>query len=212
MIYGIIRIFLLIPIVLFVIILIRKFRRKTVEKILVLILCVVLSLTLFIFPFENFFYSFSTPEKLFNYISTDKIVDIVYGENSCMIYYQTSKNSYSYTFSKRNNGRYMLLNSFSYKRVSSKLDSNGSFNVYNILGTEDFYVLANINSAAKVDVYDGNDFKIETDMKRVNNTNFVFFSVTNLTNEYYLLIDSNKVSILNGKTGDGSMSCGYYLG
>ena len=201
MMYEIIRIILLIPIVLFIIVLNRRFIRKTIVKILALILCAVLSLTLCIFPFENLFYSFSTPEKLFNYISTDKIVDIVYGDNSCMIYYQTDKNSYSYIFSKKHNGGYKILNYFSYKKVSSRLDSNGSISVYNISKTEDFYVLANINSVAEIDIYDGNDFKIEADIKQVDNTNFVFFSLPNLTNEHYLLINSTKVSILkNGNT------------
>lgn len=201
--YGIIRIILLIPVVLFVIVLTGRFIRKKFGKILALILCVMFSLVLFIFPFENLFYSFSSPEKLFNYISTDRtgeIVDVVYGDNSCMIYYQTDKNSYSYAFFKMHESGYKILNYFSYKKISSKLDSNGSFNVYNISGTKDFYVLATINSAAKVELYDGNNFKIDINIKQVKNANFVFFSATNLTDEYYLLIDSEKVKIIQKAT------------
>lgn len=202
--YAFIRIILLIIIVLFAIVLNRRLIRKKIEKILVLILCIVLSLILVIFPFENLFYSFSSPEKLFNYISTDKIIDVAYGNNSCMIYYQTDKNSYSYTFSERCKDGYKILNCFSYKKVYSKLDSNGSFYVYNIVGTKDFYVLASINSVANIEVYDGNGFKIKTDIKHVMNTNFIFFSVTNLTDEHYLLINAKKVKITRHRedTGD----------
>lgn len=194
--YAIIRSVLLIIIILYIATFAKKLTIKTFQKILTLILCVMLSLIICFFPFENLFYSFSSPKELLNYyISTDEIVDVVHGEDSCMIYYQTDKNSYSYIFSRRNESGYKILNYFSYKKISSKIYSSGSISVYNVSGTQDFYVIATINTDDKVEIYDGNNIKIDADIKRVKNTNFLFFTIRDFTDEHYLLIDTEKIKM-----------------
>ena len=192
--YLIIRSLILIFFVLLFLSCFKLFKMKK-QKIFAFIFCLVLCSVIVISPFENLFYSFSSPEKLFNYISTDEIVDVAYGDESCMIYYETSNNVYSFTFSKKQEGKYKILNNFSYKKVYSMLDTYGSLDVYNVSGTNDFYVTAVINPMSNIEVYGADNLKIDTEIKRVKNTDFIFFSLTDLTDNHYFLIDSKKVKL-----------------
>lgn len=194
--YTAVRTILLVTILLIGIITIRKLIAKQWQRILAIVLCMVLVSVVSAFPFENLFYSFESPEKVFNYIGKDELTGIVYGEDSCLIYYETEKNTYSYTYCKKHEDRYKLLSHFSCKKVSKSFDSNGSYEVYNVLGTNDYYVfIFAVKPISKLEIYDDKDNKIKTEILRVKDTGFIVFSVTNFTDKHYLLIDSNKVLI-----------------
>ena len=59
-----------------------------------LILCIIV-LAVISLPFENLLFRFDTPEKLFNYSQNGQIVDVVHGEDSCMVYYEKNQGTYS---------------------------------------------------------------------------------------------------------------------
>jgi hypothetical protein len=47
----------------------------------------------------------------------------------------------------------------------------------------------------EIDIFDGSDEKVESNIIRVGHTNFIYFFLDDFSNEYYLLINGEKVSI-----------------
>ncbi len=64
-------------------------KRKNVKlKVVKSVLCVILSLIIMIFPFENLFLKFSSPEQAFRYTATHcKIIKIVEEKNTALVIY-----------------------------------------------------------------------------------------------------------------------------
>ena len=82
--------------------------------------------------------------------------------------------------------------------MSHKFDKSGLFDVYNVKGTQDYYVFGTVNlkdDGNEIDIFDGSDEKVESNIIRVGHTNFIYFFLDDFSNEYYLLINGEKVSI-----------------
>lgn len=175
-----------------------KITRKKLAVILTLVSCMILCFVSGLFPVENIFVNFKSPEDVFRYTCSGKIEDVVYGDNSCMVYYSTGNSSYSYSFVLKSTNGYKIANYFATKKISHKFERNGSFDVYNVLGTDDYYIIGAVNSGeSEIDIFDSNNEKVKIDIKRVKNTSFIYFFLKNFTNEYYLLINGEKISISN---------------
>ena len=92
------------------------------------------------FPIENLFIAFKSPESLFNYAGTGKIDNIISGKDSCMIIYSRGNSSGGhYIIPKIKNG-YKIPDYFTTKKISDKFDESGIFKVYNVKGSQDYYV------------------------------------------------------------------------
>lgn len=89
-------------------------REKAVRKhfagkiLLVLFLYSIILLILVCIPFENLFVNFSSPQDVFNYTKQGEIDKIIYGENSCMIYY-SSGDSNGITFARKEGSFYKIV-------------------------------------------------------------------------------------------------------
>lgn len=173
-----------------------KIIKKKIVVIFTFVLCMALGALSAMFPLENFFINFKSAENVFYYTCSGKIDDVVYGDNSCMIYYSTGNNSYSYLFVSKVANRYKILNYFSAKKISHKFDQNGSFDVYNVLRSDDYYIIGIVHSnGGKLEIYDGDNEQVETNIKKVKNTDFIYFYLKGYTSKYYLLINGKKVLI-----------------
>jgi hypothetical protein len=175
-------------------------KTKIIRKKLVLLLAMVVSLCLVsvtaMFPVENLFVNFSSPESVFNYTCSGKIESILYGSNSSMICCATGNSAYSHTFVLKSKAGYKIPGYFSARRVSHKQDKDRIFNVYHVLGTEDYYINGVVKAEEnEMSVFDGNDEKVESDIIKLKNTNFIYFFVENFTVEHYLRIHDEKITI-----------------
>ena len=172
--------------------------RKKLYMIITLILCVVFCSVLSLFPVENIFITFDSPENVFHYTCSGKIHNIVYGNNSCMVYYSTGNNSYSHSFIIKVKNGYKISNYFRSSKVAHKFDRNGSFDVYNVLGTGDYYVVGAIPfEGTEISIFNNHDEKVNSDIQKVENSDFVYFYLEDFTNGYYLLIDNQRIPISN---------------
>ena len=63
----------------------------------------------YFFPLENYIYSFSTPEEIFCYTATGKIIDVVEGKETCMIIYTQQPNTYMNLFVKKEDESYKII-------------------------------------------------------------------------------------------------------
>ena len=184
---------------LIVLIIIKKAKKISKKKVIITIIsCIILCFISGLFPIENLFIDFQSPEDVFNYTSTGEIIDIIYGNDSCMIYYSTGPNSFSYLFVKKSENGYKISSNFSTKIVSKKFDQNGSFDVYNLSETNDYYIIGTINSEENtINIFNDKDEKVECEIKRVEDTGFIYCYIKDYTDRYYIIINGNKSFISN---------------
>lgn len=204
MLYRIVRILIFIILIVLALILIKrgKIARKRLNIVIIIVCYSILFSIDSVLPVENLFINFESPEDVFNYSCIGKIQDIVYGENSCMVVYSTGSSSYSYSFMSKSSTGYKISNFFSGKTVMHSLDKDGSFTVYNVLGTNDFYIFGSTFSKDKeINIVDKNDKKVKYIVEKPNGSDtktiFLYTFVDDFTTEYYLLINENKILLSN---------------
>lgn len=66
--------------------------RKRLVGFLSVALCLIIVSASAVYPVENLFVDFKSPESVFNYTNFGEVNDIVYGKESCMVIY-TDRNS-----------------------------------------------------------------------------------------------------------------------
>lgn len=196
MLYSLLRIMLFLSLFILFLFFIKKIKITNKKALIIfsLVICIVLCTISFLLPFENRFIKFKSPQDVFYYTSCGEILDTVYGDNSCMIYYSKGKNTYSYQFIEKTKNSYNILSHSQIKRVSKKLDSNTTFEIYNIKGTSDYYFLGIVDPKEQnIGVFDENNIRINTDVKRVENSSFIYFFLNGYAEDYYLLVKGNKI-------------------
>lgn len=195
MLFSIIRIVLFLIYIIFIL---KNNIIKPISKKRILIISVLFLVTIFLVPVENLFVDFKTPESVFNYKHIGRIEKIIHGNESCMVYYSKGKASYSYIFIEKNGENYKIANTFNNKKISKKIDENGVFEIYNVTGTNDYYVLGTINPhAMKIEIYNEADKRIETSIERIEQTSFVCFFLDDLSKKDYLFVDGEKIYFIN---------------
>lgn len=202
MFFDLIRIVLWLSISLIIILKVKS--KKIVRKNLVCILSIVICLGLVsvsaIFPLENVFINFKSPKQVFSYTRLGKVNDILYGKDSCLVICSNLNGTYGHYIIPKNEKGYKVPNYFTEKKVLKKFDQNGSFNVYHVSGTQDYYVSGTIiSSSTNQNVVDNYNRQVKTVSINMGSTEiktvFLYSYVENLKDEYYFFINGTKVKI-----------------
>lgn len=175
-----------------------KIVRKKLISILTVVLCMALLSISAMFPVENLFINFKSPQSVFNYANFGKIDEIIYGQDSCMVIYAKGNSTGGHYIIPKTEKGYKIPSYFATKKIYHKFDENALFDVYNIKNTQDYYVFGVVHlkeTDNQLDIFDGEDKKIDSNIVRVENTDFIYFYLHSFSDEYYLLINGNKVSI-----------------
>lgn len=200
MLFLIIRFIILIIVTAFTILKIKtsKIIKKRLFSLFLIIIYVVTLSVSAMFPTENLFIAFKSPESLFNYASTGKIDNIIPGKDSCMVIYSRGNNSGGYYIIPKIKNEYKIPNYFTTKKVSDKFDESGIFKVYNVKGTQDYYVFGILHfedGENQIRILNEKNEKVESDIIRVKSTNFVYFYLEEFPNGYHILINNKKISL-----------------
>lgn len=109
---------------------------------------------LFIFPFENLFYQWNSPESLFHYMNLRPMEYILEGKNSCMVVYRSSQTGYSDSFLEKRDGKYLIPKNSGVERIASQVIHRGSLFISKF--GEDYYVsgLTILSPNSKTDISD----------------------------------------------------------
>lgn len=173
--------------------------KKKIRKIFVISIVtigIVLFSFSFLYPIENKFIKFETAEDVFKYIHTGDILDITYGNDSCMVYYRNSNNSYSYCFVEKNLDSYKIISRIKINKIYKSFSSKGNFEIYNIRGTNDYYFLGLVNSEVEqIELIDSKGEIIDMDLKWVEESNFAYSFFENYSTDYYILLDNEKITL-----------------
>lgn len=113
----------------------------------------------YLVPIENLFIAFDTPEDAYFYThQTEKVEDIVYGQDSCLI---VGEDSYGF-ISKKGDG-YKLSSFLTFPQdIVFEKTNKGFMHVYKVSGTNDCYLWGTmLASAAIVEASDAKDSEIK---------------------------------------------------
>ena len=114
-------------------------RKRAISVVSVFLILCLISLTA-VFPIENLFVHFETPERAFRYALNGTIVDTIPGSDSCLVIYSTGESTYHETIIPMTEQGYHLPNFYGVKTVSSGTSEYGSFDVLQYSGSNDRYV------------------------------------------------------------------------
>lgn len=172
---------------------------KKLISIFSVFLCMILISASGMFPVENLFMSFKTPESVFEYASCGEINDIVYGDYSCMLVYSKGKNRVGQYIVPKTKGAYKIPSYFDTKKVFHKFDKSGNFDVYNLSGTSDYYIVGIMRVIGnEIHIKDSNNVNVknvvfESKDNGKTNTLLIYAFVENFTNDYFLLVNGEKI-------------------
>lgn len=149
---------------------------------------------------SNYFISFDDPESVYHLSHSEEIVDMVYGDDSCMIVFSKGKNKYEMYYVPKSEKGYKIPKSFSTKIVDNYFVDNGSFNVYNVSGTNDYYIVGMIiASEAPATIVNSDNKKVKymiidsngLDTKTIS----IYDYINDFTDDYYIMLDDEKISL-----------------
>lgn len=174
--------------------------RKGLVGFLSVALCLILVSASAVYPVENLFVGFKSPESVFNYTNFGEVNDIVYGKESCMVIYTDRNSSGGHYIIPRSEKGYKIPSFFASKKVSNKFDKEGNFDVYNVSGTNDYYVVGIILAdTVEPEIIDSENRPVKyitIDMGDTETKTVVIYSyVENFNNDSYLIIDGVKTMI-----------------
>lgn len=173
-----------------------KCKFKKVFSTLTVVFCIILVSISSMFPVENLFLSYQSPEKVFNYVKSGQIYKIIDGRESSLVIYYTGNSTYGFYIIPKTSDGYKIPNYFTQKKVSHKFDEQGAFDVYNVQGTQDYYVTCAVNLtdiSEDILVFNSENEKTGSKVIKIKNTNFVFLWIPEFSNGCYLMINDEKI-------------------
>lgn len=178
---------------------------KTKKLKILLFIVIILSLTIITSlsttSLINHFSNFKTPENAFNFTHSEKIVDIIQGDESCMIIYKTDDNVLSWDFVLKSENKYKIPYDFTSKQVLQSLSKKGNFSIYNVKGTNDYYITGIIvTESDNLTIVNSDNININyiianeiiVDNKK-QKTIYIYDTINKSINDYYLIINDEKI-------------------
>ena len=163
---------------------------------LIIVACILVITISSMYPVENIFVSFSTPEEAFRYATIGKIESILDGESSSLVVYKTDTHTYSWTvFPKTTNG-YKIPTYFTSKRISQKVDVYADFSTYRVSGTQDYYIRATITHGNEtIEVYDPSGVTVEATVVKIQGTYWSYIYLQDFSKEHYIVLNGEPVTL-----------------
>ena len=159
--YGVIR-FIVCSILILILALVVK--KKTNKKIFAfcLLLCIAFCVSIWFIPFENLFVAFDSPEDVFDYMGNGSVVSTVEGVDSVAMITKEDNNSFSTFFALKKDNKYKIATTSADKVLYTKHHDSLHFYIYQIKGTNDYYLLVWGTVSDEINISDSQntDFEI----------------------------------------------------
>ncbi|MDR2599661.1 MAG: hypothetical protein LBC73_05240, partial [Oscillospiraceae bacterium] len=115
---------------------------KKIFMVSIFILCAILASASAITPVENLFVNFDTPEDVFKYYARGEIIGSVDGKESILLIATNSREtSSSHLVIPRTQNGYKIPSIFTVKNTQWQFATFGTFQINNVLGTSDYYII-----------------------------------------------------------------------
>lgn len=171
--------------------------KYTLSTCLGIIIYLMMIIILFIFPIENTFYSFDSPEGAYkyNHAIKDEVYDVIEGQESCLVLSSTGM-----VYAPKSDNRYKLSTPWTSRKVVNIFLSSGLFTVDQVVNTSDYYVHVLVSSEkSNVQISDtlGTKFICQTSPKTGSQqeTNYDFYGyIKDFSEEgYSITIDGRTI-------------------
>lgn len=96
------------------------------------------------FPAENLVMSFRSPEDVFSYMESGEVLDVLEGDASCAVIYADGRYMAGNLIAAKAADGYHLPGYFSARRIFHRSDREGTFDIYRMAGTEDYYLFGTV--------------------------------------------------------------------
>ena len=180
----------------------KGFVRKKAFKISSAILILVF-LSLSLFPVENLFVTFPTPESVLHYTGISGEVErVIYGNDSYLVFYTGRTGTRESFFARRSDDGYKLPGDFFPRRTIYGSNNGWFFESYRVPNTSDFYINGSLLSEESYFfILDGNGDEIEQLFLRVDTMGTELYIVSfwmfveGFTDDFALLINGERVYV-----------------
>lgn len=193
--FGTIRIILCSILLMICILLLKKKRKLKKKNVIIAIAVIVLLCTLSgIVPVENYFFTFSTPEKAFNYMYSEKPVLVIDGKETSLVVGREATDDYIYLVLPKCSKGWKLGRGIDTKLKEQILNEEMVIALYQYKETEDCYITILDISGKEADIFDScNSTFVAFDGGGENMNATLYFShVSNYDGNYWIKINDEK--------------------
>ena len=173
----------------------KKLLRKKSVAIITIVSIIAFTSLISIFPVENAFIRFDTPEQAFSYVETGKFDYVVEGESSSMVVYKKDSNTYSQIFLLKDEKGYMLNSFYGYTLTDRMLDGNYALDIFKVKNTDDYYITGVLVSDTSNVELKSDTRDVKYDIRYNENNNFFSAYIKEYADDIYLVCDGEKVEI-----------------
>ena len=153
-----------------------------------------------IFPVENIFVTFSSPEKAYYYKNFGKAELVVNGEKGSFVIGNNNDSTEYKIFPKVNSG-WKLGNSINTKQIIRQITDTATIYVYNYTNTNDYYIAVSNINGEQINITDNCGSKFQYLKKALKNQNTSFYTyyayIKNFNENYTVIINNKSIKIHN---------------
>jgi len=168
---------------------IKKVAIKKRQPYLIWTILLVFSLSslLYFFPFENIFVSFKTPESAAFYYNNYDTIDVIYGQDSCLVISENNSSKKQQILIKDDEG-WKIKTGFSIKTIAQQSNNLNYLKIMNVNGSQDTYISIINIFGDNVDIQD----KYNTHFKKTEPGHYYGY-LSNYSEGYSITINSIEI-------------------
>lgn len=157
----------------------------------------IITVLLLMFPIENAFATFSTPQSAFSYSQTGKVQIVVNGKNSSMVVADENGTNKIAVFPKSDDlSGWKIGNGNNIKFVAELYEKDIFAQIYNYSSTDDYYIIVNTYDAKICEISDNHnsDFRLFGTDDKNKYCQYIAY-IEDFSEDYVLTVDGKSVKV-----------------
>lgn len=175
---------------------VKKKKVKKFQLILFVICILVLWSVSGLLPVENIFITFSSPEKAYEYVNSEKIQLVVEGDHTVLVVGKESPRKYVYLIIPKSDSGWKIGRGLDTKLIKQKVVDEIVVRVYQYRNTDDYYVTVSDVRGNVVDINDNNDSIFHV-LEEIEGSYYTYYAYVNkITDQYSITVNGEEVKPL----------------
>lgn len=171
-----------------------KISNKRLWYIFSLVATITLTTFSALFPLENAFITFSSPESAFNYNNTGNVLLVVNGESTDMVVAERNDTDVYAIIPKSDNGWKLSVGADT-KKIAQNISNGITVHIYRYRNSNDYYItVLNTNGGELIvsDNYNSEFYYLTKTNKTLNETFYTYYAfIYNLNEQYSLTVNGD---------------------
>lgn len=174
---------------------IRKRKNVIVVAAVILLFWIISGL----FPIENYFITFSTPERAYNYMNFEKVKLIIEGNKSAFVIGKRDIAEYDYLIVPKKQNGWGLGRGIDSKLQIQKIIEGVDISLYQYKNSNEYYIIVSNIGDEKLNILDScnSQFIMLNEDKKDVQINYSFYcaSISNYDENYWISVNGNQISL-----------------